>query len=1571
MNRTKQNFRTQTPTWLRVLCLTLLASWMGFQSFATTCATAVTIPGSPTMPYTAACVCAGTNDITTANATACGSGSYYGGQEALFKWVPTTTYSGVTIAYSGQTWTGITLFNGCPTSGGTCLGSITGSGSSKTLNVTGSITVGNTYYIMVDTWPTPNSPCPGNITINGNAVVPCSTPNPGNTLQTGVGFCTGVPITLSLQTATPGTGVTYQWQSAADTDPGFTSPTNLGTASTQVISTQTANTYYRCNVTCSTGPSTVASNPLLVNMNAATACYCIPTLQTTTYGCTDGDVIAQVAIKQGTTSLYTNFSGTGCPGGTSGYSDYTGLGSVVTLQAGNTYACEVFAGQYPEHYTAWMDYNDDGVFDATERLGYTTVQPAGSFAVGVLGGSTSFPITLACNPPIGTHRMRVRCAYNMANGLAITPCALTTSNYGETEDYLVTLNAAVSCPAPSSFTATATAGGADFDWVMGCAETDWEIHVTTVGGGAPTGTASNTGITAHPYSVTGLDPNTQYEAWLRADCDPSSGGGQSTWVGPITFTTLATCYPPTGLTVSNISATDAQVDWTAPVSGTPASYEYYVSTSATAPTNATPGNTPSLGSGATQTLSLGAALTPNTLHYVWVRSYCGLNPSSTPNYSTWSASASFTTLNTPCSGTPAPGNTVASLPSVCTGGTTVLSLQNATPGLGVTYQWYDGATNTAISGATNATYTTPALTAPADFYCIVDCGGNQGTSSTITIGMNSFYNCYCSSPSFYTGDEEIFGVSMTATFPAPATVSQTSTCSTTGGPGSILNAYSNYTANAPLVAEAGSIVNFSIDLNSCGGTYTNGTAIFIDLNQNGSFADAGEQVFAEPTLVSTPAGTGRVLTGSFTIPVTASTGVTGMRVMNTESYSGTGITPCMTYYYGETEDYLIDITTSPACVGTPTPGNAIATPASVCAGSTSTITLQTATQGTGVTYQWFDGATNTAISGATNASYTTPALTAASSYYCEVDCGGNVGTSSTVSVGINSFASCYCSTNLHSFATPCINDVVFNTLSNNTTAAPCALPAYTAYPTATTTTTLFAGQSYSLTTTSSATGVWSGVWIDYNQSGTFDASEYTEIVAYPSANAINTVTVNIPLTAAIGQTGMRIRQRAAGMGSGDACTPNFGSGETEDYVVTIDPAPVCTGTPTPGNTVAASNPVCQGTSATLSLQNATIGTGVTYQWYNGVGAIAGATDATYVTAPMSVDDTYYCEVTCSGNTGTSASLLVTVTPAVGTSMANPIMIGQAPCVSSPYTHTETNTGANCFIDNLVDVDNQSSPDVWYQFTLASATTVDISLCGSGFDTYLHLLDNTGAVINSNDDSGPICTGTASSLSEALTAGTYYIVTQGFGSNTGALNLSVNTIDPCSSTLNLTLFLQGYYLGGNTMAEVMANQGYLPTPAVGDCDDITVELHDAVTTTTVAHTATARLLANGSAVVTFPSAITGNYYIVIKHRNSLQTWSTDPVTFGTTTSYDFTTAAAQAYADQLVEVEPGVWAIYTGDLNQDDYIDSFDFPIFDLDATNGVSGVYVATDMNGDGYVDPFDFPVFDINSFNGVTAIYP
>ena len=67
----------------------------------------------------------------------------------------------------------------------------------------------------------------------------------------------------------------------------------------------------------------------------------------------------------------------------------------------------------------------------------------------------------------------------------------------------------------------------------------------------------------------------------------------------------------------------------------------------------------------------------------------------------------------------------------------------------------------------------------------------------------------------------------------------------------------------------------------------------------------------------------------------------------------------------------------------------------------------------------------------------------------------------------------------------------------------------------------------------------------------------------------------------------------------------------------------------------------------------------------------------------------------------------------------------------------------------------------------------------------------------------------------------------------------------------------------------------------------------------------------------------------------------------------------------------IWAVYTGDLNQDGFVDPFDYPAYDSNNQNGVSVVYINTDMNGDGFVDPFDYPVFDSNNQNGVAAIIP
>lgn len=187
-------------------------------------------------------------------------------------------------------------------------------------------------------------------------------------------------------------------------------------------------------------------------------------------------------------------------------------------------------------------------------------------------------------------------------------------------------------------------------------------------------------------------------------------------------------------------------------------------------------------------------------------------------------------------------------------------------------------------------------------------------------------------------------------------------------------------------------------------------------------------------------------------------------------------------------------------------------------------------------------------------------------------------------------------------------------------------------------------------------------------------------------------------------------------------------------------------------------------------------------------------------------------------------------------------------------------------------------------------------------------------------------------------------------------------------INLKLFLQGYYTGSSTMAPVLMNQGV--GNDINNVDDILVELHDVTSFALVAST-TAMLKTNGDALAAF-SQIQGSYYLVIKHRNSILTCSALPVLVGSTPiTYDFTDANTKAYNENMVEVEPGIWAIYSCDVNQDGYVDGFDYPDFDTDSQLGLFLVYTGTDFNGDGYVDGFDYPVYDLNAQNGVTGYSP
>ncbi len=141
----------------------------------------------------------------------------------------------------------------------------------------------------------------------------------------------------------------------------------------------------------------------------------------------------------------------------------------------------------------------------------------------------------------------------------------------------------------------------------------------------------------------------------------------------------------------------------------------------------------------------------------------------------------------------------------------------------------------------------------------------------------------------------------------------------------------------------------------------------------------------------------------------------------------------------------------------------------------------------------------------------------------------------------------------------------------------------------------------------------------------------------------------------------------------------------------------------------------------------------------------------------------------------------------------------------------------------------------------------------------------------------------------LGAGYYYIVG---GNWCGCQNLIEFTIyepsPPSVADLNLKVFIQGLYIGGQLMQSVLTNTGLGTDP--NECDSITVELHDEIDPTLITASASCVLNVDGTGVASYNSSIIGgSYYVVVRHRNSIETWSKDPVYFGTPiTNFDFTT-----------------------------------------------------------------------------------
>ncbi len=245
---------------------------------------------------------------------------------------------------------------------------------------------------------------------------------------------------------------------------------------------------------------------------------------------------------------------------------------------------------------------------------------------------------------------------------------------------------------------------------------------------------------------------------------------------------------------------------------------------------------------------------------------------------------------------------------------------------------------------------------------------------------------YCAAAAVSTADEEVFNVTL-------GTLNNTSSCATTGGPGSILNRYSDYTNATPAVPAPILVVGqnypMSLTVGQCGGTAYSGIVMaWIDYNQNGLFTDPGELIYTSPYGPFQVAGTTHIVAGGITIPLTATPGQTRLRVIANET--SVAFTPCTNPTWGEVEDYNVFIGAGTPCSGIPAANSVVTTTAAICPNTTAPLGLANQYTVGGITYQWQSSTVSavgpwTPVSG-TMAAITSPSLTTPTFFSAIITC---------------------------------------------------------------------------------------------------------------------------------------------------------------------------------------------------------------------------------------------------------------------------------------------------------------------------------------------------------------------------------------------------------------------------------------------------------------------------------------------------------------------------------------------------------------------------------------------------------
>lgn len=247
------------------------------------------------------------------------------------------------------------------------------------------------------------------------------------------------------------------------------------------------------------------------------------------------------------------------------------------------------------------------------------------------------------------------------------------------------------------------------------------------------------------------------------------------------------------------------------------------------------------------------------------------------------------------------------------------------------------------------------------------------------------------------------------------------------------------------------------------------------------------------------------------------------------------------------------------------------------------------------------------------------------------------------------------------------------------------------------------------------------------------------------------------------------------------------------------------------------------------------------------------------------------------------------------------------------------------------------------------------------DLYNYILYRSTSVTIDPSIETPLAALTDSTyLDTAPLTGTYYyfIVAQDVHNNKSPV---ASVQSPNSGiTLSLKVFMEGFYnSSGNSQTS----------------DTLRVYLRNNFPPYAFRDSAKSVVSSSGNVSLSFVNASSGVYYIEIKHRNSIETWSKsggESFVSGNNLNYDMTNLISQAFGSNLKQVDnsPLRFAIFGGDVNLDGSVDLTDLTSIDNDAFNFIFG-YVSSDVNGDGAVDLSDLTIADNNAFNFVGKVVP